>query len=272
MIQHVSKISSSTVITTYIQRGEGLPLVFLHGFCEDSSVWSDFLTSFKTEHIICIDLPGFGKSASQKHCSIREMASMVNSVLEDIDISACILLGHSMGGYVALEFAKHHPEKLAGLCLFHSQPYADSETKKENRRKSIDFIKKNGAVYFVKQLIPKLFAPQFGSESSLTISKLVFTASQFQSEGIINGIQAMIDRNDNQAVLKKIDSPVLFIVGEEDTAIPNENSLSQLVSPDIASIHILKGVGHMGMFEAQQPCTNIVKGFISFVKNRNQGK
>jgi pimeloyl-ACP methyl ester carboxylesterase len=267
MIQHIIKINSSKV-ASFIQKGEGIPIVFLHGFCEDSSVWNDFLVNFPNEQLISIDLPGFGKSDPQKNCSISDMAAIVNSVLEDLNIKECILIGHSMGGYVALEFAKLYSEKISGLGLFHSQAFADSTEKKITRRKSIEFIQKNGSILFVKQLIPKLFASQFGSKSSLTISKLVLTASQYTKDGIINALEAMMQRVDNQEVLKKINVPVLFIVGKEDLAIPKENSFSQLALPTISDIHILNGVGHMGMFEAEKECVSILKNFIDFVCQR----
>ena len=265
MIQHFTKINS-TNIASFIQNGDQIPIVFLHGFCEDSSIWDDFITEFTNFHIIRIDLPGFGKSDFIKNCSISDMASVVGVVLNDLKIENCILVGHSMGGYVALEFAKKFAEKIKGLCLFHSQPFADTPIKKENRRKSIEFVQKNGPIYFVKQLIPKLFAPRFGSKSSLTISKLILAASRYKKEGIINALEAMINRADNRDVLEQAIFPVLFIVGSEDIAIPTENSLKQLSFPNISDIHILDGVGHMGMFEARNECTSIIKNFVSFVR------
>lgn len=264
MIHHITKINSSN-ISSFVQKRDTRPIVFLHGFCEDSSVWDDFLADFSESYIVCIDLPGFGKSDTVKNCTIRDMASIVYTVLMDFDLSNCLLIGHSMGGYVALEFARQFPQKLSGLVLFHSQCFADSTSKKENRKKNIDFIQKNGSIHFVKQLIPNLFATGFGSKSSLTISKLVFAASQYHKAGIINALEAMIGRADNQPVLECAEYPVLFIIGKEDVAIPKENSFNQLVFPTISSIHILNNVGHMGMFEARRECVSIIKNFIAFV-------
>ena len=265
MIHHNTTINSSK-ISSFVQKGEKIPVVFIHGFCEDSKVWIDFLVDFPDNYIICIDLPGFGKSDVIKNCSIRDMALILYSVLKEHGISRCLLVGHSMGGYVALEFAKQFPKKISGLVLFHSQCYADSMSKIESRKRNIDFIRKNGAIHFVKQLIPNLFASRFGSKSSLTISKLILWASYYHEDGIINALEAMIHRGENQALLKNADYPVLFIVGEEDIAIPKENSINQLVLPNISIIHILLGVGHMGMFEAKKECVSIIKNFIAFIE------
>ena len=238
MIQHISKINNAEVFT-YIQKGSAIPVVFIHGFCEDSSVWFELINDFPDSNIICIDLPGFGKSDVQMDCNIADMANIVNDVLESLEINECIFIGHSMGGYIGLEFLKLFPQKCLGLGLFHSQPFADTEDKKNNRRKSIEFIQKNGSIHYVKQLIPKLFSPRFGSKSSFTISKLVLTASQYSSDGIINALNAMILREDNSSVLSQTNIPILFIVGEDDEAVPKSNSFQQLSIPNQTHIRII---------------------------------
>jgi len=264
MIHQTIKITDSN-ISYFVQKGSSIPLVFIHGFCEDSSVWSEFIEDFSENYLVCVDLPGFGKSEVINDCSIQDMASIVKSVLEVLNIQKCILIGHSMGGYVALEFAKLFPKKILGLGLFHSQPFADTLEKIEGRKKGIEFIQKNGSIHFVKQLIPKLFAQHFGSKNSLTITKLIVSASEYPKDGITNALEAMIQRTDNQEVLIQSDFPVLFIVGNEDEAIPRENSFKQLALPNISDIHILNRVGHMGMLEAKKECVSILKNFIDFV-------
>ncbi len=264
MNHNITTINDSNIFS-FIQRGNRIPVIFLHGFCEDSSVWDDFLSDLSDYFIVLIDLPGFGKSDPQQNCSIADMALIVNTVLEDLDIKTCVLVGHSMGGYVALEFAKLYPEQIAGIGLFHSHPFADSAAIIKNRQKGIDFIRKNGSIHFVRKLIPNLFAPRFGSKSSLIISELVLTASHYPEAGLINALEAMIKRVDNHGVLKEANFPVLFIVGEEDTVLPKENSFNQMVLPNVSDIHVLDGVGHMGIFEAKNKCVSIIKNFIDFV-------
>lgn len=248
-------------------QGKGTPLVLLHGFCEDSRMWDDFLTLFLHRKIVRIDLPGFGQSELQENVSIEEMANCVKAVLDHLKIEKCVMIGHSMGGYVSLEFAKKHGEQLLGLGMFHSQPYADSEEKKVNRNKSIDFIRRNGHIHYVKQVIPALFAYDFSKGYQFEVNKLLYNAIQNSSENFISALEAMQNRVDNSAVLEQIDCPVLFIVGKQDQAIPLEDSLRQTALPKIADIHILPSVGHMGMFEAKRKTAKIVKNFLSFVEN-----
>lgn len=248
-------------------QGKGTPLVLLHGFCEDSRMWDDFLTLFNYRKIVRIDLPGFGESDLQDEPSIADMADTVKAVLDHLKIDKCVLIGHSMGGYVSLEFAKKHGEQLLGLGMFHSHPYEDSAEKKAGRDKSIDFIRRNGHIHYIKQVIPSLFAFDFSKGYQFEVNKMLYNAAQYSPEAIISALEAMQRRADNSAVLEKINCPVLFIVGKQDTAVPMEESLNQTALPKIADIHILPSVGHMGMFEAKRKTAKIIKNFLSNVVN-----
>lgn len=250
----------------YTTRGRGAAIVLLHGFCEDSSIWEEFQPALAEAgfQVVCIDLPGFGRSEAVADASVEYYAEAVLAVVDALELSRFVLVGHSMGGYTALAIAEKQPERLAGLGLFHSHPYADSEAKKESRRKSIQFIQSQGHIMFVKQLIPLLFAPAFVSGNSYLIGKLVHAASAYTPEGIIGGLQAMIARPDRSHLLREARCPVLFIVGEEDQAIPSDQSLSQLVLPPVASIHILEKTGHMGMFEATRKTERMVREFAAY--------
>lgn len=243
------------------------PLVLLHGFCEDSRMWDDFLTLFSHQKIIRIDLPGFGQSELKQGQSIENMADCVKAVFDHLKIEKCVLIGHSMGGYVSLEFAKKYGEQLLGLGMFHTHPYADSAEKKAGRDKSIDFIRRNGHIHYVKQVIPSLFAFDFSKGYQFEVNKLLYNAIQNAPENFIAALEAMKNRPDNSAVLEEINCPVLFIIGKEDQAIPLDQSLNQTALPRIADIHILPSIGHMGMFEAKRKTAKIIKNFLSFIKN-----
>ncbi len=248
----------------YLTQGKGDPIVLLHGFCEDSSVWDNFISQFTSNKIIRIDLIGFGLSKPVENPSIDYAADSVKAVLDHLEIQQVTLIGHSMGGYVSLTFAKKYESYLNGLGLFHSHPYADSEEKKKNRAKSIDFIKRNSHFHYVKQLFPKLFPPAFLSSNNFLVNQMIHRASTFPTEGIIGGLQMMMNRSDQTDVLKSIKCPVLFIVGLEDQVVPLQKCLEQTALPDVSDIHILEGIGHMGMFEATQATQKIIQNFIAF--------
>ena len=256
----------------YYKRGKGKALVFLHGFGEDSSIWDEFAQVFSKNKIIRIDLPGFGKSEPVENVSIEYMADGVKAVLNELKIKSCILIGHSMGGYVSLAFAKKYESLLKGLGLFHSHPFADTKEKSSNRKKSIQFLQKNGHIHFVKPLIPKFFAPSFRSSNGFLIDQMIHRASQYTTEGFIYGTKAMLNRVDQSEVLKNISCPVLFIVGKKDELVPLEYSLEQTALPQVASIQILEDVGHAGMFEAKKATRKQLKNFIDLCTHHQKHK
>jgi pimeloyl-ACP methyl ester carboxylesterase len=250
----------------YHSKGRGKVVVLLHGFCEDSNIWEDFKVDLIEEkyRVVCIDLPGFGKSGVEAPCSIADMADAVAHVLDTLNITTCTLIGHSMGGYVALAFAEKYAHLLNGLGLFHSHPYADTAEKKVARQKSSEFVERQGHQLYVKQLIPKLFAPRFVRSNRFLIDKMIHAGSKLTPAGIINALHAMKDRPDRSSILTTIRVPVLFIIGDMDEAVPHAFSMEQTHLPEVASIHVLERVGHMGMFEAKKQTQLIVRKFVEY--------
>lgn len=248
----------------YHIQGKGTPIVFIHGFCEDSSMWEDFIIPFSKNKIIRIDLPGFGSSDVIENLTVELAADIIKNVLDDLGINKCIMIGHSMGGYVSLAFAKKYSKLLNGLVIFHSHPYADTEEKKKGRIKSIEFIKRNSHIHYIKQLVPAFFPSKFAGSNNFLVNKMIHRASSFPANGIINGLELMLNRPDQSEVLKNIQCPVLFIVGLDDELVPVEKSVAQTALPDVAHIHLLKGIGHMGMFESPKATQKMVKQFVAY--------
>lgn len=245
------------------------PIVLLHGFCEDSRVWDEWLEFLPRRTYLSIDLPGFGNSELLEDRSIEAMAEAVNAVLEHLNIHKCILTGHSMGGYVSMAFAEKYGGKLTGLCMFHSHPFADPDEKKEGRLKAVDFIKKNGHILYVRQMIPQLFAYDYSKGYQMEVNRLIHNATYYTPEAIIAALDAMRLRPDRSEVLKNIPCPVLFLIGKHDSAVPLNMSLAQAHLPNQAAIHVFPTVGHMGMFSAKR---ETAKAFKEFLLNFDSGR
>ncbi|MFQ5447790.1 MAG: alpha/beta fold hydrolase, partial [Saprospiraceae bacterium] len=254
-----------------VGEGEELPLVLVHGFCEDSRMWEEWQEFIPNRRFISIDLPGFGCSGLVENLTISLMGEAIKAVLGHLAIEKCILAGHSMGGYASLAFAEKYASRLSGLCLFHSHPFADSEEKKQGRLKAIDFIKKNGHILFVRRLIPTLFAYDFSKGYQVEVNRLIHNATYYSSEAIIAALQAMRLRPDRSEVLRCIPCPVLFLIGKLDVAIPLEISLEQTYLPAVADIRILNTTGHMGMFEAPRETAKAMREFLNSAAVLEQG-
>jgi pimeloyl-ACP methyl ester carboxylesterase len=250
----------------YTVEGKGFPVLLLHGFCEDARMWDDFQQDLIEEkyRVIRVDLPGFGKSDVIPAVSISQMAAAVKQVLDELKIEKLVFVGHSMGGYVGLSFARQYPEYLIGLSLFHSHPFEDTEEKKKVRQKSVEFIERQGTVLFIKQMIPTLFTPNFVSSNAFLLEKLIFRATQYAPEGIQAAQSAMANRASESETLKNISVPVQFIIGENDTTIPEEMSKKQIHLPEVADIRILEKSAHMGMFEERKKTQRHVRHFVDF--------
>jgi pimeloyl-ACP methyl ester carboxylesterase len=263
--QYITDAELGTI--AYTQQGMGAnTLVLLHGFCEDSGIWANILPNLTDDYtVICIDIGSFGASALLGAGSIDRMAAQVAAVLTELACAPCVIIGHSLGGYVALSCLAQFPNRLCGIGLLHSHPYADSPEKQINRSKSIEFVQRNGTAPFVKQLFYALFAPDFARQHTVFIEQISATAKNIAPEAIIAASAAMRDRPDRSDILAQTNLPVLFICGQQDHTIPVEQSLAQSLLPTTAKLVLLEGVGHMGMYEAPAEVAAAMRKYLAFV-------
>lgn len=246
---------------SYQINGEGPCLLFVHGFCEDQRMWESFVEEFSEGYTLLIpNLPGFGQSEAHEQLSIAEMAEAMQAILVAEQIPVVAWVGHSMGGYVGLAFSELYPELLSGLCLFHSHPFEDSEAKKENRRKSMAFIEKNGSKKFVQELIPMLFSKEFRLLQKPLVASFTAIAEEQSQKGILAATQAMIDRPDRRIILQNTEVPVLSILGEQDQVIPQDLSWVNL-APSALTV-LIEEAGHMGFLEAPNQCLAALEGWL----------
>jgi len=247
--------------------GSGLPVVLIHGFCETHTVWKNMSAKLSgSRRVLCPDLPGFGNSPlpADPGFSLNYIAEIVNHWLEETGIEKCVMIGHSLGGYVSLAFAERFADKLAGLGLFHSTSFADTEEKKNTRNKVIAFIEEKGARHFVKTFIPGLFYHKTASIEQ-DIDRMVDEALACTPQSLTAYTKAMRDRPDMQHILSQLHFPILFIAGDKDAAIPVEHSKAQTSGLDQKTVFILPETGHMGMFEREMETTHIVQDYVHLI-------
>ncbi|MBR9999509.1 MAG: alpha/beta hydrolase [Cyclobacteriaceae bacterium] len=252
----------------YSESGKGLPVVFLHGYCETSMIWAEFKNFLsRRNRVITIDLPGFGKSPRLNYAfSLQDIAAEIKQVLDERKVTSFVLIGHSLGGYVALAFAKQFPFALKGLGLFHSSIFEDTPDKKENRTKLIEFIKSNGVKPFIKTFMPSLFFEKNRRNFDELIDELSTTAEKTSPEMAMEYARAMRDRVSSVDFIKRFRKPVMFIIGEKDQSIPLKKSLEQAVIPANSHVLRLKDVGHMGMYENTADTLKFVQKFVAFCR------
>ena len=242
--------------------GSGKAIVLLHGFPFSLNLWDDMSRELSKEYrVLSINLPGFGDSESIASIHTMDMMAQVVKVALDINnISKCILLGHSMGGYVTLQFADKYPELLSGFGLLHSHAMADTDEGKKNRDRVIEAVKKNHK-NFVSNFIPELFTAENNRIYSKEIEKIIQHSNKTSTESIIAAMAGMKEREDKLHVLKNAKCPVLFILGRHDKRLPIPLALEQAALPDTSDIIVLGKSSHMGFIESRNDFLISIRAF-----------
>lgn len=251
----------------YRRSGSGPALVLIHGFPENGTLWQKIWTALSESFTLIIpDLPGSGISAysGNEPFSVELMARSVQLMLEHAQITQAVFAGHSMGGYVALAFADLFPGYVKGVSLVHSSAYADTEEKKELRRKSIAIIRKGGKEIFVRQMVPNLFAPYTQKHFPERIEEQTQSSLTLPAESLVNFYNAMINRPDRTQLLTGAAFPVQWIIGKDDTAVPPQQGLQQSFLTNVNFVSVYNNCGHMSMIEHPDLLTRDLKEFTHY--------
>lgn len=254
----------------YRKAGQGQAVMLLHGFPENGTLWNEVVPALANSFTVLVpDIPGSGESPmAEEPVSMEDLAGAMAGILDYEGIEEAAVVGHSMGGYVALAFAEHHRAWLKGLALVHSTAIADSEEKKETRRKAIGIIQKGGKEAFIKGMIPGLFSEQFRERHPDIIRRQVDRGMALQAESMVSFYNTMINRPDRTDVLKDARFPVQWIMGAEDMLMPVSGLLRQSSLAQVNFVSIYGESGHMSMLELPERLANDLKEFIVYCFNR----
>ncbi|MFI1772894.1 alpha/beta fold hydrolase [Thalassobellus citreus] len=232
----------------YTDEGKGSPVILLHGFLENSNMWLPFIPALsKKNRIICIDLLGHGKTGCLGYIhSMELMAEAVEAILSHLKINKATLIGHSMGGYVALAFAEKHPNKIEGLCLMNSTAEADSKEKQINRNRAIVAVKQNHKT-FIQLAISNLFRPKNRTIFSEEIKQIKKEALETPLQGIVAALEGMKIRKNRTSLLSNNDYKQMMIISKKDPALNYNNLIHQTKDTQVRIIEFPDG--HMSHIE-----------------------
>ena len=239
-------------------------LVLLHGYLESMLVWDDFVPYlYKQVRVVTLDLPGHGISVVQGDCHTMEfLADAVAAAMATLGIDRYTVVGHSMGGYVALALAERYPERLEGLVLLHSTPNPDSPEKAEMRRREIALVQAGRK----DQLARVAPAAGFAEENRLRLKAAVddLTEQVFitEEEGIVALLNGMIGRKDQNEMLRRSSVRQLFILGRKDGYIVAETAERMVADHPQAQVLWLEQSGHMGFLEEPEKVAAALLGFV----------
>jgi 3-oxoadipate enol-lactonase len=234
-------------------RGSGPPLVLMHAFPLDHSMWSAQIERFASHwQVIAPDLRGCGASdVTAGTVSMLQMADDLAAILDELKVDVPVVYcGLSMGGYIAWQFARKYPERLRALVLCDTRAKADTPEARESRMKMLDHVLRAGTGYVAEAMLPKLFAAD-------TLARLP-GAVEFVRErillapptGVAAALRGIADRPDMTDFLPQIRVPTLVIVGEQDTITTADEMREMAAAIPGAELVVIKNVGHLTALES----------------------
>lgn len=258
---------ANTVTLHYSEEGQGVPVVLLHGYPLSSAIWHEQQKLSSHYHVITPDLRGHGQSPVPTGVYEMELeARDVLALLDSLSIDKAVIMGHSMGGYVALATWKIAPERFLGLGLINTQAGADSEEARQNRYKTADRVSEEGSKVVAEAMLPKMFAPTLPGDDSL-IEQVRTLILATKPDGIIGTLKGMAVRPDSTATLPNITVPVLILTGDKDQLIPPQRSEAMAGAIPTATLATVENAGHLPMLEQPQATTMAIRNYLDEIKH-----
>jgi pimeloyl-ACP methyl ester carboxylesterase len=244
-------------------KGTGKAVVLLHGFLENSTMWKEISEELSKKYrVICIDLLGHGETENLGYIHTMEtQAEMVKAVLNHLKLRKYILIGHSMGGYIALAFAKLFPKNVKGISLMNSTALPDTEEKKINRDRGIIAVKQNHKT-FIRIAVPMLFSEGNRTVLASEITAITNEALKISTQGIIAALEGMKIREDLTSIYNNATFPIQLIIGKQDPALAYTSLIEQAKNTTIDVTEFPDG--HMSHIENTN---ELIFAFQKFIKN-----
>ncbi|MCE3229166.1 MAG: alpha/beta hydrolase [Bacteroidetes bacterium] len=249
---------------TFSDTGKGRTVVLLHGYLGSHEIWKWTMEDLsKSYRVIAIDLPGHGGTSNFGYAhSMDLMAKCVKAVMDHLRLKKYVIVGHSMGGYVALAFADLFPDQLRGFCLYHSTAYADSEEKKKDRVRAVNAVKANRGIY-TKNTIRNLFATKNLKYLKDEVSFASKIAKGTSRQGIIAALYGMKDRPRRDIILGLVEYPIMMVIGEHDNILPHEQLMEQAQTIRNKTVLYLEHDGHFGFLESPRQSNKELRKFLA---------
>ncbi|MCE9601323.1 MAG: alpha/beta hydrolase [Gemmatimonadetes bacterium] len=246
------------------ESGRGVPVLWLHGFPHDRSVWAPQLASPAPGfRYLAPDLPGFGESVQLPDPSLDAWADWIATLLDTLAIDRAVIAGLSMGGYLALAFWRRHPGRVLALVLADTRAGADSEETRSKRRERQGLVRAEGPGVIADLMIPGMVGQTTRAERPAVVATIHAVMQRASVAGIVDGLQALMDRDDSTATLATVTVPTLVLCGEEDVLTPVADS--QLIAAGIAGsrLALMPGVGHVSNIEAPEVFNALLSDFLA---------
>lgn len=243
--------------------GSGLPVVFLHAFPLNRTMWEPQIGALVAEcRCIAIDFRGFGDSRAAPPFTVDRYADDVAAVMDALQIERAVVVGLSLGGYVAFALWRRHRSRIRALVLSDTRASADSEEVLARRRALIETAKTQGPTAVANAQIAGLMGKSTRDKRPDIYDAMHRMMAQTGVDGIVGGLEAMIARPDSTPTLATIDMPTLVVVGEEDVITPPKEARKICEGIPGSRIEVLRGAGHLANVERPAAFNTVVSEFL----------
>lgn len=250
----------------YDDQGSGVPLVFVHGFPHDRSLWAQQRSALSSRaRCIVPDLRGFGDSSTHGPFTMDQYTDDLCSLLDWMEIPQAVVCGLSMGGYVAMALWRRHPDRVRGLILCDTKAAADSDAARAGRDALTARVNAQGARAVVDQMLSSMIGASTPARAPQVVASVRAMMERQPVAGIVGALSALRDRPDSAQTIASISVPTLVVVGEEDTITPIAEATTMIdllpLATDAQLVRIA-GAGHLPCLERPGAFNHAIAEFL----------
>lgn len=256
------RVDADGVEIDYEVDGEGEPIVFLHGFPLSGRLWDPAVQDLRGEfRCIVPDLRGHGRSETSARVDMARYADDVAALLDSLgETRPAVVVGHSMGGYVAFEFFRRHPQRVRAVVLVDTRAVPDSPEAARVRRETAASVLREGSALVAGEMERRLFGISASPELRARWREIMASTPP---AGVAAALRAMADRPDSMSTLAALDRPVLIVVGAEDSITPLGEAQRMYRAHPSATLEVISGAGHMTPVERPTAFVAALRRFLS---------
>ncbi|MEP7337395.1 MAG: alpha/beta fold hydrolase [Acidobacteriota bacterium] len=261
----MKRVKINNVEIAYRDEGAGKPVVFLHAFPMNQTMWDEQVRALSPYYrAITLDWRGFGESEiGSVGSTMSVFANDLAGLLDRLQIEHAAICGLSMGGYVAFDFFRSHPDRVNALILCDTRATADTEEAKRRRYEMAELARSKGTAEIAEQMIPQLLGDttlQSRPDVATRIRAMIETS---QAEGIAQALMGMAQREDSTDLLPLVKCPTLVIVGSEDKLTPQSDAEKMLLLIKNAGLEVIDSTGHLSNIECPAIFNKAVLKFLN---------
>jgi 3-oxoadipate enol-lactonase len=251
----------------YNDVGSGVPVVFIHGFPHNRSLWAPQVNAL-VDHARCValDLRGFGESSQRGPYSMDQYADDVAALMRSLRIDRAIIAGASMGGYIAFALWRRHPSLVRALVLSGTRSGADTDDVRAKRDDMIQLARSKGSSAVADAMIGNMVGATTREKYLGTIDAVYAMLAFAPVEGVVGALEALKTRPDSTPTLATIDVPTMIVVGDEDAITPPSEAEAMHAAIPSSRLEVLAGAGHLSNLERPAAFNHVVSEFLASVE------